>query len=163
MGGGAGAGLLEGRLEDGESSTQPSRRALTWGKKNAVLLSLDKFTAVYKGKTTERTIRNSSPSSRLLSIMTRGNESLDIEAPTMLDRDKFAVAFARFLNVPCLEEEDVLAQGVGGVQGGRGRRSGVGSGEFANVGDVCCQGSICCVFYAFVLICLLLSMLPYLS
>jgi len=84
-----------------------SLRALTWGKKNAVVLSLDKFSCVRKGKTTERTLKNNSPSSRLLSIITnvRGNESLDIEAPTMLDRDKFASAFARFLGVPLMEEE----------------------------------------------------------
>eukprot|EP00571_Detonula_confervacea_P006222 CAMPEP_0172317832 /NCGR_PEP_ID=MMETSP1058-20130122/32959_1 /TAXON_ID=83371 /ORGANISM="Detonula confervacea, Strain CCMP 353" /LENGTH=636 /DNA_ID=CAMNT_0013032483 /DNA_START=354 /DNA_END=2261 /DNA_ORIENTATION=- len=91
-----------------------SHRALTWGKKNAVTLSLDRFTCVRKGKSTERTMRNSSPSSRLLSIIVKSSggtgsggksESLDIEAPTMLDRDKFASAFARFLGVPLLEEE----------------------------------------------------------
>ncbi|KAL3807176.1 hypothetical protein ACHAXA_006031 [Cyclostephanos tholiformis] len=111
----AAAGMMIDMLADGGRS----HRALTWGKKNAVVLSLDKFTCVRKGKTTERTMRNSSPSSRLLSIMTnvRGNESLDIEAPTMLDRDKFASAFARFLGVPLLEEKDVV---VGGGDGGGG-------------------------------------------
>jgi len=95
-----------------ENNDKKSNRALTWGKKNAVTLSLDKFTCVKKGKCTERTIRNSSPSNRLLSIMcindVRGtsSESLDIEAPTKLDRDKFASAFAKFLGVPLLEEED---------------------------------------------------------
>lgn len=100
--------------------TSKTHRALTWGKKNAVIVSLDKFTCVRKGKTTERTMRNSSPASRLLSIMTtvRGNESLDIEAPTMLDRDKFASAFARFLGVP-LFEEDVWV-GYNGGCGGAG-------------------------------------------
>ena len=29
--------------------------------------------------------------------------TLDIEAPTKLDRDKFARAFARFLNIPLVE------------------------------------------------------------
>jgi len=110
--GGANGGL-KGDKDDGlllqndADKLDKSLRALTWGKKNAVMLSLDKFTCVRKGKTTERTVRNSSPSSRLLSIITsvRGNESLDIEAPTMLDRDKFASAFARFLGVPLVEEE----------------------------------------------------------
>lgn len=97
-------------LSDGTLHGGKSHRALTWGKKNSVVLALDKFTCVRKGKTTERTMRNSSPGSRLLSIMTnvRGNESLDIEAPTMLDRDKFASAFARFLGVPLVEEKDVV-------------------------------------------------------
>jgi hypothetical protein len=105
-----------------------SHRALTWGKKNAVVLSLDKFTCVRKGKTTDRTLRNSSPGSRLLSIMTnvRGNESLDIEAPTMLDRDKFASAFARFLGVPLVEEKDVV--------GGGGGRAGRSLESFGNAG-----------------------------
>ena len=99
-----------------------------------MILSLDKFTCVRKGKTTERTLRNSSSSSRLLSIMTnvRGNESLDIEAPTMLDRDKFASAFSRFLGVPLLEEEDVVAESVGGgsgVGGGRSRSTVAGGGS----------------------------------
>jgi hypothetical protein len=31
--------------------------------------------------------------------------TLDIEAPTKLDRDKFARAFSRFLNVPLVEVE----------------------------------------------------------
>jgi hypothetical protein len=119
---------------DGTTTEHKSHRALTWGKKNAVILSLDKFTCVRKGKTTERTLRNSSSSSRLLSIMTnvRGNESLDIEAPTMLDRDKFASAFSRFLGVPLLEEEDVVAESVGGgsgVGGGRSRSTVAGGGS----------------------------------
>ena len=100
--------------------TSKTHRALTWGKKNAVIVSLDKFTCVRKGKTTERTMRNSSPASRLLSIMTtvRGNESLDIEAPTMLDRDKFASAFATFLGVPLVEEDGWVGNsGVGAVVG----------------------------------------------
>ena len=122
-----------------ENNDKKSNKALTWGKKNAVTLSLDKFTCVKKGKCTERTIRNSSPSSRLLSIMcindVRGTsyESLDIEAPTKLDRDKFASAFAKFLNVPLLEEEE---SGVGEKSGenvverGRvGRSSAVSAGK----------------------------------
>ncbi|KAL7550128.1 hypothetical protein ACHAWF_013371 [Thalassiosira exigua] len=93
------------------SSAHRSRtlRALTWGKKNAVAVPLDRFACVRKGKTTERTRKNASPSGRLLSIVVAnvgGNESLDIEAPTALDRDKFASAFARFLGVPLAEEEE---------------------------------------------------------
>eukprot|EP00978_Attheya_sp_CCMP212_P035992 scaffold160064_cov56-Attheya_sp.AAC.1 len=85
------------------SSTLTKRsRALTWGKKNEVRLSLDRFVAVRKGKTTDRTRRNTCPADRLLSIITDepAHPSLDIEAPTRLDRDKFARAFARFLGVP---------------------------------------------------------------
>jgi hypothetical protein len=43
----------------------------------------------------------------LLSLVTddANHPSLDIEAPTKLDRDKFARAFAKFLGVP-LEGED---------------------------------------------------------
>jgi len=95
--------------QDGPSHEGPrSLRALTWGKKNAVAVPLDRFVAVRKGRTTDRTVRNGSPSGRLLSLVTcvRENESLDIEAPTALDRDKFASAFARFLGVPLIEEEE---------------------------------------------------------
>jgi hypothetical protein len=109
-------------------TTSKTHRALTWGKKNAVIVSLDKFTCVRKGKTTDRTVRNSSPGSRLLSIITtvRGNESLDIEAPTMLDRDKFASAFARFLGVPLVEEDGWV---------GNNNTSGVGSGGAVGSGS----------------------------
>ena len=119
-----------------ENNDKKSNRALTWGKKNAVTLSLDKFTCVKKGKCTERTIRNSSPSNRLLSIMcindVRGvsSESLDIEAPTKLDRDKFASAFAKFLNVPLLEEEESGGEKGEVVERGRvGRSSAVSAGK----------------------------------
>lgn len=114
-------------------SSSKSQRALTWGKKNAITIPLDKFTCVRKGKTTERTIRNGAGANRLLSIVVGGGgggdgannvdgtttttttttstcaslqESLDIEAPTRLDRDKFASAFARFLGVPLIEEDE---------------------------------------------------------
>ena len=80
-------------------------RALTWGKKNTVTIPLSQFVAVKKGKTTERTTRNAAASSRLLSIITQsGRGCLDIEAPTQLDRDKFATAFSVFLGVPLSEE-----------------------------------------------------------
>jgi hypothetical protein len=48
----------------------------------------------------------------------------------MLDRDKFAIAFARFLGVPLLEEEDMVSGSVGGVGGsGRSRSTVVGGGS----------------------------------
>ena len=83
------------------------KRALVWGKKKDVQIQLSKFTIVRKGKATDRARRNPSPSSRILSILTNdpNHPSLDIEAPTRMDRDKFARAFARFLDIP-LESED---------------------------------------------------------
>jgi kinesin family member C2/C3 len=87
--------------------TAASYKALSWGKKKDVQIALRLFTAVRKGKTTDRARRNQAPSNRILSLITIDpyHPSLDIEAPTVLDRDKFARAFARFLNVP-LQEED---------------------------------------------------------
>lgn len=86
---------------------EKSVRVLVWGKKKEVQICLDKFTVVRKGKTTDRARRNPSPSSRILSILTKdpNHPSLDIEAPTRMDRDKFARAFSRFLEIP-LESED---------------------------------------------------------
>ena len=83
------------------------KKVLTWGKKKDVKLPLDRFVCVRKGKTNDRTRRNASPASRLLSLITDDPQhpSLDIEAPTKLDREKFARAFARFLDVP-LEGDD---------------------------------------------------------
>ena len=75
------------------------RKALVWGKKKDHTLAIDQFVSVRIGKTTDRTRRNPQPPSRLLSLITKDG-SLDIEAPTRLDRDKFACAFARFLRVP---------------------------------------------------------------
>ena len=75
------------------------RKALVWGKKKEHTLAIDQFVAVRIGKTTDRTRRNPQPPTRLLSLITKDG-SLDIEAPTRLDRDKFARAFARFLRVP---------------------------------------------------------------
>lgn len=82
-------------------------KVLTWGKKKEVNLPLERFVCVRKGKTTERTRRNVCPASRILSLITDDRQcpSLDIEAPTRLDRDKFAKAFSRFLGVP-MEGED---------------------------------------------------------
>ena len=96
------------------TDTAPKRvRVLTWGKKKDVRISLDKFVCVRKGKTTDRARRNANPSCRILSLITTdpNHPSLDIEAPTRLDRDKFARAFARFLDVP-LVGEDKTAQSV---------------------------------------------------
>jgi len=101
------------------NSAQKSQRALTWGKKNEVRIPLTRFTAVRKGKTTDRTRRNPCPSNRLLSLVTddRNHSSLDIEAPTQLDRDKFARAFARFLNVNLETEVDYVHTGNSKIGG----------------------------------------------
>ncbi|CAB9497142.1 Kinesin-like protein KIN [Seminavis robusta] len=95
------------------SNNENRLRVLTWGKKKEVKLPLDRFVCVRKGKTTDRARRNPSPSCRILSLITTdpNHQSLDIEAPTRLDRDKFARAFARFLEVP-LVGEDQTAQSV---------------------------------------------------
>lgn len=84
-------------------------KALTWGKKKDVKIPIDRFVMVRKGKTTDRTKRNVCPASRILSLITDDSVhmSLDIEAPTRLDRDKFARAFSRFLNVPLEPENDI--------------------------------------------------------
>ena len=84
------------------------KKVLTWGKKKDVKIPLDRFVCVRKGKTNDRTRRNTSPASRILSLITDDPQhpSLDIEAPTKLDREKFARAFSRFLDVP-LEGDDV--------------------------------------------------------
>lgn len=81
-------------------------RSLTWGRKKEVQVPLTSFTHVRKGKTTERTNKNACPSSKLLSLISTDSHHpvLDIEAPTSMDRDKFARAFARFLQVPLVEE-----------------------------------------------------------
>jgi hypothetical protein len=83
-------------------------KVLTWGKKKEVKLPLERFVCVRRGKTTERARRNICPASRILSLITDDPycQSLDIEAPTRVDRDKFAKAFSRFLGVP-LEGDDV--------------------------------------------------------
>eukprot|EP00980_Cylindrotheca_fusiformis_P017806 scaffold5622_cov129-Cylindrotheca_fusiformis.AAC.5 len=83
-------------------------KVLTWGKKKDVKIPLERFVAVRRGKTTDRTRRNACPANRILSLITNDpyNPSLDIEAPTMLDRDKFASAFSKFLNVPLDAEEN---------------------------------------------------------
>ena len=98
-------------LNESTLSIKRSHRALMWGNKKRVILPLDRFVCVRKGKTTDRTKLNPAPVSRVLSLITDCKEhpSLDIEAPTKLDRDKFARAFAKFLNVPL--ETDAAALG----------------------------------------------------
>ncbi|KAG7370085.1 kinesin motor domain containing protein [Nitzschia inconspicua] len=101
---------------DAHRNLIPGRKikVLTWGKKKDVKIPLDRFVAVRKGKTTDRTKRNVCPASRILSLITADEAhnshgtsatTLDIEAPTKLDRDKFARAFARFLNIPLMEND----------------------------------------------------------
>jgi len=95
-----------------EKQAQKQSMALTWGNKKKVIIPLYKFTAVRKGKTTSRTMRNSCHPSKLLSLVTsdKRHGSLDIEAPTKLDRDKFALAFASFLDVPL--KDDFVGESV---------------------------------------------------
>jgi len=82
------------------------RYALVWGKRKDVRIALDRFVAVKKGKTTIRAKKNPLPASRILSLVTDDPFlHLDIEAPTQADRDKFARAFSKFLDVPMVEEE----------------------------------------------------------
>jgi hypothetical protein len=89
-------------------SVDHPRRVLAWGRKKGSRVPLDHFQCVRKGKTTERTRKNGQPASRLLSLIpdSPNYPTLDIEAPTKMDRDKFARAFAKFLGVP-LEPDDV--------------------------------------------------------
>lgn len=105
---------------------ETTSKALSWGKKNVVTVPLHQFVAVKKGKTTERTVRSAAPASRLLSIVTRSKKGcLDVEAPTRLDRDKFASAFSVFLNVP-LEEEKEERDGNNGFDAATRSGSSVG-------------------------------------
>jgi hypothetical protein len=95
------------------SALSKRRRALTWGNKTKVAVGVEKFTCVKKGKSTDRTRRSASPATHLLSVLTDDiNISLDIEAPTQSDRDKFAKAFARFLSVPLVSESETLEERV---------------------------------------------------
>ena len=110
-----------------EKQLQKQSMALTWGNKRKVIIPLCNFVAVKKGKTTGRTSRNTCHPSCLLSLITddkrHGHGSLDIEAPTKLDRDKFAKAFSVFLGIPLKDDfvgEDVnlnFAKGQGQEHG----------------------------------------------
>ena len=106
-------GLIDTNEDDNskamtEQMHEKQSLALTWGNKKKVVIPLSNFIEVRKGKTTSRTIRNPCPSDRLLSLITSekksGSASLDIEAPTELDRDKFAKAFSVFLGVPLKDD-----------------------------------------------------------
>eukprot|EP00547_Thalassionema_nitzschioides_P004415 CAMPEP_0194201758 /NCGR_PEP_ID=MMETSP0156-20130528/1951_1 /TAXON_ID=33649 /ORGANISM="Thalassionema nitzschioides, Strain L26-B" /LENGTH=1311 /DNA_ID=CAMNT_0038927047 /DNA_START=163 /DNA_END=4098 /DNA_ORIENTATION=- len=104
------------------------KKALIWGKKRDSRVPVEKFVSVNTGKTTERTRKNPQPASRLLSLMISDEDAaLDIEAPTRLDRDKFARAFARFLQVPLDtnsdEDEDADGQAENSVSNKRTSRS----------------------------------------
>jgi len=99
----------------GHGQLQKQSMALTWGNKRKVIIPLCHFVAVKKGKTTGRTRRNPCDASCLLSLVTiddkkHGHGSLDIEAPTKLDRDKFAKAFSVFLDIPL--EDDFVGEDV---------------------------------------------------
>ena len=105
--GAAGSGS-KNKYNNNHSTTNSTTQVLTWGKKKDVKIPLEKFVSVRKGKTTDRTKRNSFPASRILSLITEDPyvySNLDIEAPTRLDRDKFARAFSRFLGIPLLEQQ----------------------------------------------------------
>lgn len=87
------------------TATGEPRRALTWGKKKDICIPLSHFVSVRTGKQTARTQKCNTQANRLLSIVAQ-EATLDMEAPTQQDRDKFARAFAHFLNVPILKSED---------------------------------------------------------
>jgi len=109
------------------SDDRKQNMALTWGNKKKVVIPLYKFIAVRKGKSTDRTRRNVSHPSQLLSLVTsdKRNSSLDIEAPTKLDRDKFAKAFSIFLDVPLTD--DMVGENVDVNIGAQGSASVVSS------------------------------------
>lgn len=90
------------------SPVEPGTKVLVWGKRKDVQIPLNKVVAVRKGKTTDRARRSSSPANRILSIITDdpAHPSLDIEAPSQTDRDKFARVFSRFLKLPLEGSED---------------------------------------------------------
>jgi kinesin family member C2/C3 len=87
-------------------STNKSYQALVWGKKKDVQVNIQHFKAVAKGKVTEKAKKSLAPSSRIVSLISDDpyHPSLDIEAPTELDRDKFARAFGVFLKCPVHED-----------------------------------------------------------
>ena len=75
-------------------------------------MALHDIIYIQKGKTTPGAKSSRRPSSHILSVIAKStssltrNETLDIEAPTESDRDKFALAFATFCRVPI--EDDPL-------------------------------------------------------
>ena len=101
-------GTAASNHRDPTTTTNRSYQVLSWGKKKDVQIPLRLFICVRKGKTTDRAKRCTSvPANRIVSILSSDpyHPSLDIEAPTTMDRNKFARAFAQFLNVPLLEED----------------------------------------------------------
>ncbi len=89
------------------SQLEPGTRVLVWGKKD-IQMPLDRIIAVRKGKATDKARRSTCPSNRIFSIITDDpvHPSLDIEAPSQTDRDKFARAFSLFLNLPMEASEE---------------------------------------------------------
>lgn len=85
-------------------SRTENKRVLMWGKQKETRIALDRFVAVKKGKTTVRAKRCSAPANRIVSLVTDDAIHLDLEAPTKEDRDKFAMAFSKFLQVPLYEQ-----------------------------------------------------------
>jgi hypothetical protein len=88
---------------------------IVWGdsvKKISGQMALRDIMYIQKGKVTPIAQLSHYPSSHVLSIVTKPvkaftltrNETLDIEAPTELDRDKFALAFSTYLCVPIQED-----------------------------------------------------------
>lgn len=130
--------------------------ALTWGNKKKVSIPLTKITAVHKGKTTERSKKNAAPASHILSLLTSDRKvgSLDIEAPTQMDRDKFVQAFCIFLGIPLVDdskdngglESELISPSNATVSGGtvepHGRTTMTGYGSMESVeGDTTISGS----------------------
>jgi len=88
-------------------------RVLVWGNKNKARVRVDRFIKISVGKTTPRTRKSQCAGTRLLSLI-HGDPaypSLDIETPTKEDRDKFVMAFSRFLGVPVEDETGVVYGG----------------------------------------------------
>lgn len=89
--------------EEAENPAGRSSLVLCWGRKKTSAVPLSEFIGIRKGKTTPRAKRNASPANRILSLLVSESSQypcLDIEAPTQMDRDKFARAFGKFLRVP---------------------------------------------------------------
>ena len=142
LGLGGGDGGVVGDIDPANPGAMSTKRmrALTWGNKKKVRIPLNRFVCVRKGETTDRTKRNGHSASRLLSLITDdpANPSLDIEAPTKLDRDKFARAFARFLEVPLAAEEG----GKSGGSGGQRRSAAAATVADGRPGECCLERSL---------------------
>ena len=152
LGGGGGGGGEIGDIDPANPGAMSTKRmrALTWGNKKKVRIPLNRFVCVRKGKTTDRTKRNGHSASRLLSLITDdpANPSLDIEAPTKLDRDKFARAFARFLEVPLAAEEG----GKSGGSGGQRRSAAAATVADGRPGECCLERNLLILQYPWTLL-----------